>query len=164
MNPVGEPARQAVLRYALVEFRRGAQPTSGLTPSQRSAELLGDLRPSFQNGRESAFASSCTMVGINALSFAMAAAPGLEVCAATWSAIRASFACRADRRASLVHAHSVWVRVDPKQHVALAHRLVVAHVELDDPAADVRRHVNQVGLQIGIVRARPLIDPALSFY
>ena len=66
----------------------------------------------------------------------------------------------AHRRASLVHAHSVWFRVDPEQHVALAHRLVVAHVELDDPAADVRRQVDEVGLQIGIVGARPLIDPA----
>jgi len=60
----------------------------------------------------------------------------------------------------LVHAHSVWVRIDPEQHVAFAHRLVVAHAELDDPAADVGRHVYEVGLQIGIVRARPLIDPA----
>ena len=63
------------------------------------------------------------------------------------------------RRASLVHPQSVRLRVDPEQHLALAHRLVVAHVELDDPAADVRRHVDEVGLQIGIVSARPLIDP-----
>jgi len=64
------------------------------------------------------------------------------------------------RRTSLVHAHSVWVRVDPEQHVALAHRLVVAYVELDDPAADIRRQVNEVGLEIGVVGARPLVDPA----
>ena len=63
------------------------------------------------------------------------------------------------RRASLVHPQSVRLRVDPEQHLALAHRLVVAHVELDDPAADVRRHVDEVGLQIGIVGARPLVDP-----
>jgi hypothetical protein len=50
------------------------------------------------------------------------------------------------RRAGLVHAHSVRVGVDPEQHVALAHRLVVAHVELDDPAADIRRHVHEIGL------------------
>jgi len=40
------------------------------------------------------------------------------------------------------------------------HRLVVADVELDDPAADVGRHVNEVGLQVGVVGARPLVDPA----
>src|SRR6516225_2662305 len=50
------------------------------------------------------------------------------------------------RRTSLVHAHSVRVRVDPEQHVALAYRLVVADVELYDPAADVGRQVNEVGL------------------
>ena len=66
----------------------------------------------------------------------------------------------AHRRASLVHPHSVRFRVDPEHHVALAHRLVVAHVELDDPAADVGRQVDEVGLQIGIVSAWPLIDPA----
>ena len=64
------------------------------------------------------------------------------------------------RRASLIHAHPVWVGVDPEQHIALAHRLVVTDVELDDPAADVRRHVDKVGLQIGVVGARPLVDPA----
>src|SRR5437763_7329728 len=40
------------------------------------------------------------------------------------------------------------------------HCLVVAHLELDDPAADVGRHVHKVGLQIGVVGARPLVDPA----
>ena len=38
--------------------------------------------------------------------------------------------------------------------------MVVAHLELDDPAADVGRHVHKVGLQIGVVGARPLVDPA----
>jgi hypothetical protein len=88
------------------------------------------------------------------------AAPALEVCAATWSAVQGELRFQAAHcRASLVHAHSVWVRVDPEEHVALVHFLVVAHVELDDAAADVGRHVNQVGLQIGIVGAWPLIDP-----
>jgi len=51
-------------------------------------------------------------------------------------------------------------RVDPEEHVASVHCLVVAHVELDNPAADIGRHVNEVGLQIGVVGARSLIDPA----
>ena len=110
-------------------------------------------------GVRSAFASSYTMVGINALSFAMAAAPALEVCALVGGQGKLGLQA-AHRRASLVHAHPVWVRVDPEQHVALVHCLVVAHVEPDDTAADVRRHVDEVGLQIGIVSARPLIDPA----
>src|SRR5438477_13220147 len=34
VNPVREPIRQAVLRYPIVEFGRGAQATRGLKPSQ----------------------------------------------------------------------------------------------------------------------------------
>ena len=58
----------------------------------------------------------------SAVSMPLAAASALEVCDATWSAVRAS--CRfqaAHRRASLVHVHLVGFRVDPEQHLALAH-------------------------------------------
>jgi hypothetical protein len=34
VNPVREPIRQAMLRYPIVEFGRGAQATCGLKPSQ----------------------------------------------------------------------------------------------------------------------------------
>src|SRR5271155_5836517 len=52
MKPVGEPTRQAVLRNTLVEFRRVAQATRGLQPGQCPAKLLGNRRPSLQDGRE----------------------------------------------------------------------------------------------------------------
>ena len=63
------------------------------------------------------------------------------------------------RRARLVHAQSVGFGVDAEQHLALANLLVVAHIQLDDPTADIRRHVDDVGLQIGVVSARRLADP-----
>src|SRR5262249_62169301 len=62
--------------------------------------------------------------------------------------------------ASLFRANPVRLRVNPKQHVALAYRLVVADVEFDDTTADLRSHVDKIRLQIGVVRARSLVDPA----
>ena len=66
----------------------------------------------------------------------------------------------ADCSACLVHAQFVGVWVDPEQHLAFLDLLVVAHIELDDAAADIRGHMDDIGLEVGIVRARSLLNAA----
>ena len=63
------------------------------------------------------------------------------------------------------HGQAVVGGVDHHQHIALLHRLGVGHRRGDDRAADQRRHLGDVGLDIGVVgldvvRARPAASRA----
>ena len=62
--------------------------------------------------------------------------------------------------AGLIHAKLVRLWVDLEEHLAFLDLLVVEHIKLDDAAADLRGHIDDVRLNKGVVRAWSLIGPA----
>ena len=52
-------------------------------------------------------------------------------------------------------------RIDRREQITLFHRLVVDDAYADNPAADVRRDVDEVGGDIGVVGVRASIDNAI---
>ena len=63
------------------------------------------------------------------------------------------------RGVGLIHAKLVRLWVDLEKHLALFDLLIVEHIELDDAAADLRRHIDDVGLNGGVISARPFFSP-----
>ena len=59
--------------------------------------------------------------------------------------------------AGLIHAKLVRLWVDLEEHLAFLDLLIVEHVECDDAAAYLRRHIDDVRLNGGVIGARPFI-------